>query len=95
MRINTLIHPRFAVVAHDLFMVWVAWSAAMVFRYSLVPGDHPVALLSQELVVVLAIQGGVFWWTGLYQGVWRFASIPDLWNIVRACWPDARDFAVD
>ena len=57
----------------------------MVFRYSLVPGEHPVSLLSPELAVVLAIQGAVFWWTGLYQGVWRFASIPDLWNIVRAC----------
>jgi len=66
-------------------MVWVAWSAAMVFRYSLVPGEHAVSLLSPELVVVLAIQGAVFWWTGLYQGMWRFASIPDLWNIVRAC----------
>ena len=29
-------------------------------------------------------QGLVLWWTGLYKGLWRFASLPDLWNIVRA-----------
>ena len=23
-------------------------------------------------------------WTGLYRGLWRFASLPDLWNIARA-----------
>ena len=26
----------------------------------------------------------LFHWTGLYKGVWRFASLPDLWNILRA-----------
>ena len=30
-------------------------------------------------------QGAVFWWMGLYRGLWRFASLPDLWNIVKAC----------
>ena len=29
------------------------------------------------------MQGLIFWWTGLYKGLWRFASLPDLWNIVR------------
>jgi FlaA1/EpsC-like NDP-sugar epimerase len=26
----------------------------------------------------------VFWQVGLYRGVWRFASVPDLWNIFKA-----------
>ena len=34
--------------------------------------------------LILAAQGLVLWSTGLYKGLWRFASFPDLWNIVRA-----------
>jgi FlaA1/EpsC-like NDP-sugar epimerase len=30
-------------------------------------------------------QGAVFWSVGLYRGLWRFASVPDLWNISKAC----------
>jgi FlaA1/EpsC-like NDP-sugar epimerase len=30
------------------------------------------------------VQGIVLWATGLYKGLWRFASFPDLWNIARA-----------
>ena len=26
----------------------------------------------------------MLWSTGLYKGLWRFASFPDLWNIARA-----------
>lgn len=36
------------------------------------------------LLLVATIQGLILWWTRLYRGVWRFASIPDLWNIIRA-----------
>ncbi len=32
----------------------------------------------------MLVQGLVLWWTGLYKGLWRFASLPDLWNILRA-----------
>ncbi|MDW8479558.1 MAG: hypothetical protein RML12_06580 [Xanthomonadales bacterium] len=42
-------------------------------------------LASRELPVVLLAQGLVLWWTGLYRGLWRFASLPDLVNIARAC----------
>jgi FlaA1/EpsC-like NDP-sugar epimerase len=31
----------------------------------------------------LLVQGAILWWTGLYRGLWRFASLPDLWNIAR------------
>lgn len=79
-----LAHPRLAVVLHDLVMVWVAWTAISMLRWSLVPSPPPIHLFPREVALVLLAQGAVFWWTGLYKGLWRFASVPDLWNIVKA-----------
>jgi FlaA1/EpsC-like NDP-sugar epimerase len=79
------IHPRLAVVAHDMLMVWLAWTAVMMIRWSLASNPPPVALFGPEVWLVLAAQGLIFWWTGLYRGLWRFASVPDIWNIFRAC----------
>lgn len=73
-----LIHPRSAVVIHDLTMVWLAWIIASRLRE-----PRAVPWWSDELWVVLIAQGLVFWRTGLYRGLWRFASLPDLWNIAR------------
>lgn len=78
------IHPRFAVVVHDLLMVWLAWYVANVARFAFETGSAPVQVLAPELIVVLGAQALVLWWTGLYRGLWRFASLPDIWNIVRA-----------
>jgi FlaA1/EpsC-like NDP-sugar epimerase len=79
-----LLHPRLAVVLHDLSMTALAWYLAKLVRLSLGDSGHITLLNFQELVVVLAVQGSVLWWTGLYRGLWRFASLPDLWNIGRA-----------
>ncbi|MBS0431779.1 MAG: polysaccharide biosynthesis protein [Proteobacteria bacterium] len=78
------VHPRAAVVAHDLLMTAIAWSVADMLRYSLLPQPVPVDIFTPELLIVLAVQGAIFYWTGLYKGLWRFASLPDLWNILRA-----------
>jgi FlaA1/EpsC-like NDP-sugar epimerase len=78
------IHPRLAVVLHDMLMVWLAWTAVSMMRWSLAPNPSPVSLFGPEVWLVLAAQGAIFWWTGLYKGLWRFASLPDLWNISKA-----------
>ena len=78
-----LIHPRIAVVMHDLLMTALAWWIAKLLRYALSP-DQVVSFQMLELPIVLLVQGLIFSWTGLYKGVWRFASLPDLWNILRA-----------
>ncbi len=78
------IHPRFAVVLHDLAMVWLAWAAITSFRWSFETWRPDVPMFGPEMALVLAAQGAVFWVTGLYKGLWRFASLPDLWNILRA-----------
>ena len=78
------IHPRLAVVLHDLAMVWLAWVAINWLRYSFEANPPPLAWFTLETGIVVLAQGLVLWWTGLYKGLWRFASLPDLWNIVRA-----------
>lgn len=77
--------PRMAVILHDLFMVWVSWLGLHQFRYSI--SDTIPAMSSAwsiEVAIILIVQGLIFWHVGLYRGVWRFASIPDLVNIVKA-----------
>jgi FlaA1/EpsC-like NDP-sugar epimerase len=78
-------YPRAAVVGHDLVMVAVSWLAAgWIIHRGGVTGVNPNLSLMSELMLVLTVQGVVFWFTGLYKGLWRFASFPDMWNIARA-----------
>lgn len=77
-------HPA-TVFAHDLTMVPLAWLGAYWLRFNLgyVPAeylDRAVALLP----FVTLVQAAVFWWFGMYRGVWRFASLPDLVRILKA-----------
>ena len=83
-RVIAKIHPRFAVVVHDLTMVWLAWTAITSIRWSFESVRPELGLFGPEVCLVLASQGLIFWITGLYKGLWRFASLPDLWNILRA-----------
>lgn len=83
--LSRALNPRIAVVIHDLCMVWLAWTGMLYLRYSVVPYLYDVKLFTLETGLVLISQGIVFWWTGLYRGVWRFASMPDMLNIMRAC----------
>jgi FlaA1/EpsC-like NDP-sugar epimerase len=73
-----------AVVMHDLFMVWVAWTSLHQFRYAIEPVAPRLSLLSVDTIVVLLAQGLILWRVGLYRGIWRFASVPDLLNILKA-----------
>ncbi|HVR80572.1 MAG TPA: nucleoside-diphosphate sugar epimerase/dehydratase [Luteimonas sp.] len=76
--------PRAAVVVHDLCMVWLTWIGLHQFRYAMLPASPGVTWWSAEIALVLMAQGLVFWRVGLYRGLWRFASVPDLLNILKA-----------
>ncbi|MCC6439462.1 MAG: polysaccharide biosynthesis protein, partial [Rhodanobacteraceae bacterium] len=67
-------------------MVWLTWVAINSFRWSFETEAARPGLdwFGLEVGLVLAAQGLIFWVTGLYKGLWRFASLPDLWNILRA-----------
>lgn len=79
------LRSRTAAFAHDLIMVPAAWLLAYWLRFNL--GEIPDLFLQAALIalpLVVLIQTAVFWTFGLYRGVWRFASLPDLIRITKA-----------
>ena len=79
-------NPRTLVVfGHDLVMVILAWELAWFarFNFSMPPINYWEASL-KALPFVIVIQCLINWRLALYKGLWRFASLPDLWNIFRA-----------
>lgn len=67
---------------HDLIMIPVAWIVAywLSFGLGVFPEDAWSTVI-RDLLLVMPIQASVFWVFGLYRGVWRFASLPDLVRI--------------
>jgi len=70
---------------HDLLMIPLAWLGAYVLRFNLeaVPDWFWQQALN-SLLLVIPVQAAVFWLFGLYRGVWRFASLPDMIRIGKA-----------
>lgn len=76
-----LVVPRMLIVVHDLLMVGFVWAG---LRWlASVAGAPPAPSLMFELMVAILVQGVTLQMVGLYQGLWRFASLPDLANLVR------------
>ena len=75
---------RFIVFLHDLIAAGLAWMAAFWLRFNLdiPPEYHEVMLV--RLPLVLAVHAAIFWTLGLYRGLWRYASLPDLQRILMA-----------
>lgn len=79
------LRSRTAVFAHDLAMVPVAWFLTYWLRFNL--GETPELYRDEALMtlpLVILVQTGVFSVFGLYRGIWRFASLPDLARITKA-----------
>jgi len=76
---------RTLVVLHDLLVAGLAWFAARWCAEAMFATPWPTPLeLVIEGVLLVALQGFIYWRIGLYRGLWRFASLPDLGNLVRA-----------
>ncbi|MCP4702113.1 MAG: polysaccharide biosynthesis protein [Gammaproteobacteria bacterium] len=81
-----IINRRIAVIFHDLCMVVIAWTAAIMILYNFQADEFSRLgnILLHVLPGVVGVQSVLFWHYGLYRGIWRFASLPDLWNIFRS-----------
>jgi FlaA1/EpsC-like NDP-sugar epimerase len=72
------------IILHDILAALFAWLGAYWLRFNLnMPAEFQAAALT-TLVWVVPLQAVAFWRFGLYRGIWRFASLPDLKRIVLA-----------
>lgn len=69
---------------HDVIVASAVWYFAFLLRFNFAIPDNFVATIWQTLPIVLVIEFACFVLFGLYRGMWRFASIPDLKRIIRA-----------
>ncbi len=84
-RSNLLSGARaFAALAHDVVMAALALLLSIYLRY----GDEialvPTGLIAGYVAGFAAIAAAVFLGTGLYRGIWRYASLPDVMALLRA-----------
>src|SRR5438128_9862792 len=71
-------------LAHDVTAAAVAWWATYWLRFNLDIPPHYLDSIASTLPWVVPLQAAVFVAFGLYRGLWRFASLPDLQRIVLA-----------
>ncbi len=75
---------KLIIIFHDFTMAALAWLFAWWLRFNL---EFPYFNWEMSLYVlpmILIVQGLVFKRFKLHRGLWRFASLSDLWNIFRA-----------
>jgi FlaA1/EpsC-like NDP-sugar epimerase len=70
--------------AHDVLMAALSLAASLYSRLGDDVVDYRPQLTATYIVGFTLIAAIVFLLTGLYRGIWRYASLPDLFNIVRA-----------
>ena len=78
-------NPRSLIASvHDLCAAAIAWMVAYALRFNFdIPSNFADAML-RNLLWIIPLQAVVFYGFGLYRGIWRFASIPDLRRIALA-----------
>lgn len=71
-------------LVHDVAAAAAAWLMAFWLRFNLdIPQPYLTVMLN-TLWWVVPVQAVIFWRFGLYRGIWRYASTPDLKRIVFA-----------
>ncbi|MFO7575219.1 MAG: hypothetical protein R6W67_08695, partial [Bacteroidales bacterium] len=84
-KLRAILFSRWAAFIHDLIWICLAFFLAFWIRFNLgyIPSIYQKSLVTL-IVVGVPIQSACYWLFGLYKGFWRFASIPDLFRILKS-----------
>ena len=80
----TLIPRRLVAFSHDIFALVVCWYAALWLRFNLELPYEQLRGAYLILMLLLVVHAPIYWFMGLYRGIWRFASVMDLRRIIVA-----------
>ncbi|MDX8379843.1 MAG: nucleoside-diphosphate sugar epimerase/dehydratase [Gallionella sp.] len=71
-------------VFHDFVVAVLAWMLAYLLRFNFELPTNFAAEMHETLLWVVPLQVAIFWFFGLYRGIWRYASLNDLRRLVLA-----------
>src|SRR6266852_3827664 len=83
-RLSTFTPRMWLILAHDLLATAAAVVASFFVRFEGAGLAERWRFLAVLLPVFVLYSGPVYGFFGLYKAKWRFTSLPDLYNIVRA-----------
>ena len=79
-------NPKFwMVIIFDVFLLFLALYLSYYFRYEQMPDSS--GMFKSYLAIfplIISIKLPIFYFFGLYKGMWRYTSTADLKNIVKA-----------
>ncbi len=71
-----------AIILYDILMAILAWVGTYWLYSNLAMPPELMSGALSALIWVVPVQALIFWHFGLYRGIWRFASLPDLKRIM-------------
>ncbi|MCX7140160.1 MAG: nucleoside-diphosphate sugar epimerase/dehydratase [Proteobacteria bacterium] len=71
-------------LAHDVVAAGIAWYLAYWLRFNTDIPQYNVPNMVGSMLWVVPLQALVFFISGMYRGMWRYASVPDLQRIAAA-----------
>jgi O-antigen biosynthesis protein WbqV len=74
----------FATFSHDVVMAALSFLLSFYLRVGGEIFHYSPWLLATYDLAFAATAGAIFLWSGLYRGIWRYASLPDLLALLRA-----------
>ena len=81
----TRLNPRsVAALAHDIAAAAVAWYLAYWLRFNTEIPEYIIPNMVSAMLWVTPLQTAIFFGSGMYRGIWRYASVADLQRIALA-----------
>lgn len=82
---NTFLkYRRPFIIFFHLLLIVAAYVFAFLIRYDFNLNETTVTLISKTILFLVIIKLGVFYYYGLFSGLWRYVSIDDFWQIIKA-----------
>lgn len=82
---NTFLkYRRPVIIFFHLVLIFIAYTLAFLIRYDLKLNQGVLSLILKTIPLLFIIKLSVFYYYGLFSGLWRYVSIDDFWQIIKA-----------
>lgn len=77
-------YRRAVIVAANIVFISVSYMAAFYVRFEFTLPYQYYEIIFKTIIPLILIKGTVFYFFGLYAGLWKYVSVEDLWQIIKA-----------